>query len=211
MQRRGFTEKRRKQRKQLAAQVAVMAVMVFAVVFLAAWQINNKAQAAMKVEEPEEPVSVVLVVESELPQIEVLYDVPLEEDVQRAVIDICEGYEIDPTIVFGMIQQESCFQSDVVGDNGRSFGLMQVQERFHTARMEKLGVTDLLDPVQNVTVGVDCFAELLEDYSGNVHMALTAYNMGRTGAYAKCFSNGLYTSAYSESVMAKAGEINVLY
>ena len=200
---------RKQRRRQFAAQVAFVAAMEFAVVFTAAWQIDIKAQARMK---PEEPVAVVTVAESAPAQkTEVLYDIPLEEDVQRAIIDICEDHDIDPTIVFGMIHQESCFQSDAVGDKGRSFGLMQIQARFHGERMERLGVTDLLDPVQNVAVGVDYIAELLDDYSGNIHMALTAYNMGRTGAYTNCFSKDVFSSDYSEAVMAKAGEINVLY
>jgi soluble lytic murein transglycosylase-like protein len=43
--------------------------------------------------------------------------------------------------------------------------------------MEELGCTNLFDPFQNVTVGVDYLAELLDRY-GDIGKALTAYNRG---------------------------------
>lgn len=38
-------------------------------------------------------------------------------------------------------------------DDGKSVGLMQIQEKWHTDLMDKTGCTDLTDPVQNVRVG----------------------------------------------------------
>ena len=90
------------------------------------------------------------------------FDVPLSEDLQNHIFMVCESYGIDPTIVIAMIQRESNFVIDIVGDNGNSFGLMQIQPRWHSARMEKLGCTDLLNPYQNVNVGVNYLAELFE-------------------------------------------------
>ena len=73
--------------------------------------------------------------------------------------------------------------------------------------MARLGCFDLLDPEQNVTVAVDLLAELLEKYEGNIEMALTAYNMGCSGAYKNCFQYGKYSSSYSEAVLAYAEEL----
>ena len=70
--------------------------------------------------------------------------------------------------------------------------------------MDKLGVDDLLDPYQNVSVGIDFLAELIKKYDGNVEKALVAYNMGASGAYKNCFSKGVYSSKYSRAVLAKA-------
>ena len=126
------------------------------------------------------------------------YNVPLERDVQLHVIDECEEHNIDPVIVFAIIEQESRYTADVIGDSGNSLGLMQIQPRWHEARMEQLGCTDLLDPKQNVTVGVNILAELLERYDGNVEKALTAYNRGHYSGT---------VSEYTHSVLERAEAI----
>ena len=92
---------------------------------------------------------------------------------------------------------ETTYNIDAIGDNGNSFGLLQVQPRWHYSRMERLGCTDLLDPFQNVTVAVDYLAEQIENY-GSLEKGLVAYNKGH---YA-----GTMTS-YANCVLAKATEI----
>lgn len=109
------------------------------------------------------------------------YDVPLSEDLQDHIFRLCEEYEIDPAIVIAICFRESSYRPTVMGDNGNSYGLMQIQLRFFHDRMAKLGCTDLLDPYQNVTVGIDFLAELLERYDGDIAKALTAYNRGSYG------------------------------
>ena len=56
---------------------------------------------------------------------------------------------------------------------------MQIQERWHKDRMKRLGVTNLYDSEQNITVGCDILSELLNKY-GNYKDALSAYNSGNT-------------------------------
>jgi len=137
-----------------------------------------------------------------------LWNVPLDEDVQLAVIESCEKHDIDPAVVFAIIYHESRFQPEVMGDQGRSYGLMQIQQKFHLDRMERLGVTDLLDPVQNVVVGIDILAELADMYDGNISKALVAYQNGPTGAERNFFSDGVYENAFSRFVFEKAGEFH---
>lgn len=107
-----------------------------------------------------------------------VYDVPLDMDLQLHIIQTCEAYHIDPAIVVAMIYRESGFRADAVGDGGNSLGLMQVQPYWHGERMERLGCEDLLDPYQNVVVGIDYLAECIERYDGDVAKALVAYNQG---------------------------------
>lgn len=144
---------------------------------------KEKLMWESKFEEQEnEPVEEIPVVETsaiKTAELENTYfDVPLSEDLQDYIMNICEEYGIDPAIVIAMIQKESCFTASAIGDGGNSFGLMQIQPRWHSGRMEKLGCTDLLDPFQNVTVGIDYLAEMLEWYDGDIAKALTAYNRG---------------------------------
>lgn len=136
-----------------------------------------------------------------------LYDVPLDAGVQLYLIDLCEGYGIDPAVVMGVIKVESNYNVTIMGDRGHAYGLMQVQPRWHGSRIERLGVTDLLDPCQNVAVGVDYLAELVADYDGNIEMALVAYNAGPAGAYNGWFSVGVYSSDYSRQVLSAAAQI----
>lgn len=108
----------------------------------------------------------------------VLYAVPLEAELQLHIIQTCEEHHIDPAIAMAMIWRESGFRADAVGDNGNAFGLMQIWPYWHGGRMERLGCTDLLDPYQNVVVGIDYLAENIDHYDGDVAKALVAYNQG---------------------------------
>lgn len=107
-----------------------------------------------------------------------LYDVPLGTKLQLHIIQVAESYSIDPAILFAMAYRESTYNPAVIGDNGEAFGLLQVQPRWHSDRMVRLGCTDLLDPYQNVIVGADYLAEQLQRYGGDMGKALVAYNAG---------------------------------
>jgi soluble lytic murein transglycosylase-like protein len=128
----------------------------------------------------------------------VLYDVPLDVELQLHIIEQAEEHGIDPAIIFAMAFRESTYNPKCIGDGGNSYGLLQVQPKWHKKRMEKLGCTDLLDPYQNVIVGIDHLCELLSRY-GNIAKALTAYNKG---SY-----NGTVTQ-YAKNVLATANQLN---
>lgn len=135
-----------------------------------------------------------------------LFDVPLSDELQFHIAVLCEEHHIDPAIVIGVIERESTFDASAVGDNGNSLGLMQIQPRWHKERMERLGCVNLLDPFQNVTVGVDILAELIAEY-GDVERALMVYNAGAAGAYDGWFKHGIYSNEYSSTVLANAAAL----
>lgn len=128
----------------------------------------------------------------------VLYDVPLDADLQMYIIEECEKREVDPAVVFAVIERESQYTADAIGDNGNSYGLMQIQPKWHYGRMTELKCTNLLDPYDNVTVGISLLDDLLDRYDGDYGKALTAYN---TGAY-----RGTVT-AYANAVLDIAEEL----
>lgn len=136
------------------------------------------------------------------------FDVPLDYDLQVFIIQTCEELNIDAGVVMAMIFFESSYDASAIGDGGNSLGLMQIQERWHKERMEQLDVTNLLNPYQNVTVGIDFLAELIDEYDGNVEMALMAYNAGRDGADKYWFSQGEYSNEYSQKVTDLARLLN---
>lgn len=106
------------------------------------------------------------------------YNVPLSCEIQDDLRCVCDASGIDMTLALAVIQRETNFRN-IIGDNGDSFGYMQVQPRWHKDRMDKLGVTDLMDPAGNFRVGCDYLAELLTKYP--LEQALTCYNTGRSG------------------------------
>lgn len=114
------------------------------------------------------------------------FDVPLEEELQDYIFDICEEYGVDPELIVSMIFHESNFDSAAIGENdsGYSYGLMQIMPRWNYERMERLGCLDLLNPYQNVLVGVDLVAEYVQKGYG-IEWALMAYNGGPSYANRK--------------------------
>ena len=128
----------------------------------------------------------------------VYYDVPLSKDLQDHIILLCREYSIEPAIVFAMIDLESNFNPKEVGDGGDSKGLMQVQSKWHQKRMDKLGVTDLFDPYQNVKVGIDYLGEMNEK-GKSIEWVLMAYNGGPRYANRKT-KEGIVTK-YAERVI----------
>ena len=126
---------------------------------------------------------------------------PVEADpVEAAIQDGAEAAGIDPILIRAMIQKESQWNAGAMGDGGKSYGLMQIHKRFHTDRMAKLGVTDLLDPVQNIKVGTDYLKELnaMSDGRGT-NWILMAYNMGPDQAN-KLWKKGTRSTAYTREI-----------
>ena len=127
-------------------------------------------------------------------------NIPLSARFQKYIDGKCKSYGISTNVVMGCIRTESNFQTQIMGDKGKAYGLMQVQKQWHKARMKKVGATNLLDPYDNVAVGIDYLAELYKIYNGNWHKALMAYNGGH--AYCKRrVRAGLVNSPYSRRVM----------
>lgn len=120
-------------------------------------------------------------------------DVPLDGDTQAFLRSACEETGIPYELALAVIRQETEFHN-VVGDDGRSVGYMQVQRRWHEDRMARLGVTDLADPYGNFRVGCDYLAELLGKYT--LEEALTAYNSGKPGKSAYASNVLTYMEAY---------------
>lgn len=134
------------------------------------------------------------------PEIDI-YPVNLDADLQRYIIETCEEYTINPSIIIAMCFYESSFNVDAIGDNGECMGLMGISPRWCWPEMEKLNCPDMRDPYQNVTVGIDILAQKLAKYDGNTEMALMSYNAGDAGAHRLWFDKGIYSTTYSSKIM----------
>lgn len=104
-----------------------------------------------------------------------IYNVPLDAETQQLLQQACEERGIDMALALAIIWEETDYRN-IIGDDGASFGYMQIQKKWHKDRMARLGVTDLMDPASNFRVGCDYLAELLEIYP--LANALAFYNSG---------------------------------
>lgn len=94
-------------------------------------------------------------------------------DFHQIIQEAGAQYGVDPSLVEAVIHQESGGNSGARSPVG-ALGLMQLMPE--TAR--SLGVSDPLDPRQNVFGGTRYLRGLLDQFNGNVSMALAAYNAG---------------------------------
>lgn len=148
-----------------------------------------------------------IVEEEPEPEIDI-YPVNLDADLQRYIIETCEKYTINPSIIIAMCFYESSFNADAIGDNGEGMGLMGINPRWCWPEMEKLNCPDMRDPYQNVTVGIDIFAQKLAKYDGNTEMALMSYNAGDAGAHRLWFDKGIYSTTYSSNIINMSWDLD---
>lgn len=119
---------------------------------------------------------------------------------------LCKQYDVPYALVLAIIEKESGYEFDKIGDGGQSKGYMQIYEKKHADRMQKLGCTDLMNPYQNVRVGIDFLSYLLKKY-GTIQDALAAYNYGEKGAREHLWRNGVYVYSYNTAIMQRMKEI----
>ena len=96
-----------------------------------------------------------------------------------AINDLAPRLGVDPKLVKSVMLVESNFNPRAVSRKGAR-GLMQLMPE--TAR--RFGVADRFDALENLRGGVEYLAALLKLFSGDVTLALAAYNAGE-GAVAK--------------------------
>lgn len=127
-------------------------------------------------------------------------------EVPPEVSDISEElgaqYDICPELIQAICYKESCF--DPYAENDGCVGIMQVAPRWHKDRMERLGVTDLYDSRQNMSVAVDYLSSLVESHE-DVGVALMIYNGDSSVQNVLCGSADV--SAYADEILSISAEL----
>jgi hypothetical protein len=93
--------------------------------------------------------------------------------VEEAVHAMAPGFGLDPHLVLAVIAAESAFDKSAVSPKGAQ-GLMQLMPK--TA--SRFGVTNAFDPEQNLRGGMTYLAWLIEQFRGDLDLALAGYNAG---------------------------------
>ena len=113
--------------------------------------------AVSETQEPEIPVPAITAPVLAIPATK---ESEITAETQWAIFEQC-GQDAELfCAVMAIATVESGFDSQTVGDDGDSIGMMQINTRWHTGRMEALGVTDLTDPEQCAAVAIDYLLEL---------------------------------------------------
>jgi soluble lytic murein transglycosylase-like protein len=127
------------------------------------------------------------------------FDVPLSNELQDYIRELCDEYEVPMELVMAMIETESSFRADVISKTD-DYGLMQINAINHKNLTKKLGVTDFLDPYQNVLSGIYIISGHLDKTDGDIELALMRYNRGATGAK-RLWEKGIYSIPYSKTIL----------
>lgn len=118
---------------------------------------------------------------------------------------ICQERNICPELVEAIIEKESNWEPKAA--NGDCIGLMQVSQKWHKDRMDKLGAQDLTDPYDNILVGIDYLSELFERYE-DVGAVLMKWN-GDSRLLEYLETGKL--SEYAEKVLKRSAELERLH
>lgn len=122
-----------------------------------------------------------------------IYNIPFKdeyttskwEDFDEYVYELCDEYEyITPAFIYAICRKESSFHSNSYS-SAKCVGLMQLMPCYQTARMEKLGCTNLFDPYQNLRVGCYHYNNLIREYG--FETAIKVYGWGGANVDKECY------------------------
>jgi soluble lytic murein transglycosylase-like protein len=119
---------------------------------------------------------------------------PSAADIQRysSIVDSAsKAYGVEKALVHAVIFAESGYNQNALSKAG-AMGLMQLMPE--TAR--RYGVQNIMDPAQNIHGGVRYLRDLLAMFSGNLELAVAAYNAGENAV----IRHGRRVPPYTETV-----------
>lgn len=93
-------------------------------------------------------------------------------NIQTQIVQMANSMGVDPSLALAVAQQESNFNPNAVSSSG-AIGVFQLMP----ATASGLGV-DPNNVSQNITGGITYLSQMLNQFGGNVPLALAAYNAG---------------------------------
>ncbi len=100
-------------------------------------------------------------------------DATVGRELRELISETASRFDLEPALMHAVVRAESGFDPRAVSSTGAR-GLMQLMPE--TAR--EVGVRDVFHPRQNLEGGASYLRGLIDRFSGDVHLALAAYNAG---------------------------------
>ena len=129
-------------------------------------------------------------------------------DILDTYIDTAaEEYDVHPDLIKSVAASESSFDPSKVSPKG-AVGIMQLMPLI----ARHYGVTDPLDPIQNIRAGTRYLGDLLKKHRGNQELALAEYHGGPRNV--KTGKVPMWSSGYVRKTMQNftdPGNIRRLY
>ncbi|ATE60499.1 lytic transglycosylase domain-containing protein [Thauera sinica] len=122
----------------------------------------------------------------------------------RARVESIAGeHGVDPALAMAVVEVESAYRPDARSPKG-ALGLMQLMP----ATAQRYGVSDPLDPDDNLRGGIRYLRDLLDQF-GSTELALAAYNAGEGAVMRHGYAIPPYaeTQAYVPRVLQRYGSL----
>ena len=210
---------------KLQMKMQFVAMFLFAVLFGTIFIASINTETQLKVEEttnePRDVPTTIVKTEAEdvtdnkteQPQAQqeeteeyIYYDVPLTDELQQYIQDVCKKYGFDRyDIIVALIQKENSF-NELAISNTADYGYMQINKCNHEWLSDELGIDDYLDGKQNITAGVYLLSSLYDKYE-DIGLTLMAYNCGEEGAK-DLWQQEIYSTSYSRSIIEAAASLD---
>ena len=113
-----------------------------------------------------------------------------DANIDNFILESGQRNAVDPLLLYAIMHQESTFKPRAMSNKGAR-GLMQLMP----GTAVRFGVSSIWDPRQNIEGGARYMRFLLDQFEGNVELALAGYNAGE-GAVMKY---GYSVPPYSET------------
>lgn len=126
------------------------------------------------------------------------------DSISSAIMTESLKYEFDPIMLISIIETESGFSIKRRGKAGE-IGLMQIKPSTAEWIAKRNGLPwngekDLEDPIKNIQLGTAYLHFLKKEFSPEVHLYLSAYNMG-TYKLRKAIKNQILPKQYASRVL----------
>ncbi len=141
------------------------------------------------------------------------YNINLSLEEQQYAYHLSQKYGFDYELFLAVMFKESSYRASAVG-GGNSYGLCQIHESNFTYLQKTLGISNFLDPYENMEAGaymlnlyLNSARKISSDPAFIEVYGLNSYNMGEGAYYSLCYSQGILHRDYSTSIRALRDKI----